>query len=187
MAIQPRKKQTKKPTTLPKDFLVSVTKLLNKQFAKEKKDADFLVYGDLYMNELVFCTSLTNPKSLRAATIYLSMDLAPAISEKPEVVTDKLKVMVDIVASWFAQSLEAGDGLESVLESMKEAANVWESFTWEKEDLFVRLNRDNHALENAANKFLKKAGFDPEEMEEEEMLEDILTSDEDDIDPSRLH
>ncbi len=192
MAISPRKKQVKQPTSLPKDFVNSVVKLFNQQSGKQKKEADFLVYADLYMNEVVLCVSLTHPKSLRAATIYLSMDLTKDISEKPELVTEKLKVMVDVAASWFAQSLEAGKGLDSVLEAMKDAPNLWETFTWEKEELFVKLNRDNHALENAANKFLKASGFDPDDMDDEELekeLEEALAEVEgdDEIDPRRLN
>lgn len=172
MARLARKKQTKKPTQLPKDFLLSVGKLFNEQFKKERRDAEFLIYGDLYMNEVLFCASLTHPKSLAAASFYLSMDLTKDVSEKPELVTEKLKVMVDIAASWFAQSFGSGGGLEAVLNALKDSPVTWEEFTWEKETLFVKINKDNHALENVADKLLKDAGITDEELEEMEMLEE---------------
>jgi len=183
MALIARKKQNKTPTTLPSDFLLSVGKLFNKQFKKEKGDAEFLIYGNIYMDELLFCASLAHPKSLAAASFYLSMDLTKAVSEKPDVVTEKLKAMVDIAASWFAQSLEGGKGIDSVFTAMKDAPNAWESFTWDGAELFVKINRDNHALENAANRILKEAGVSEEDLDEM----DDENDDWDDIDPSKLN
>ena len=189
MALPTRKKQAKKPNALPVEFLNSMRKLFDDQFEEQRKDSEFLVYADLYSNEVVFCASLTNASSLRAGSLYISADLAPNISEKPEKVTEQLKSMVDVAASWFAQGFEKSKGLEAILAEIDEASGKWEQFEWEGQDLYAKLNRDNHALEHVADKFLRDAGIDPadEEVTDEE-LEELLEEIEDDRGPpKKLH
>jgi hypothetical protein len=176
MLLPTRKRQKKKPSALPKEFLRSVSELFGKQFKSKLSGATFLVYGDLYGDEAVLCVSLSHPKSLRAASLHLSSELPKDISENPEKVTERLKTMVDVAASWFNQCFEAGSGLESVLAEMGDAEPLWQEFDWEGCQLFVKLNRDNYTLENAASSFLKKAGFSDEgddvldEIDEDEEL-----------------
>lgn len=167
--MQARKKHKGKPTSLPTDVLHSVGKLFNEQFAKEKEKAEFLVYSQMFMDELLLCISLVDPKSLRAGTIYLSVDLPKGVVEKPDQVTQKLQKMVDVAASWFAQSFSEGklQGLPAVLEAMTDMPNTWQDFIWEKETLYVKLNRDNPVLEKQANKFLQNAGHSEEEFQDD--------------------
>ncbi len=68
MSLPSRKRQKKKPTSLPKEFLHTVSSLFQKQFAKRLAGSTFLVYGDLYGDEAVLCVSLSHPKSLQAAS-----------------------------------------------------------------------------------------------------------------------
>lgn len=187
--MQSRKKHRKSATTsLPKDFLRAVTDLFNKQFNKERTGSEFLVYGDLYMDEVLLCVSLTNAKSLLAATVYTSLDLPSGVSEKPEQVTEKLKSMVDLTASWFGQSFTdaKAKGIEGVLESLRDQPDAWQELTWEKEQMFVRLNRENRTLEHAAERFLKEKGIDPDS--DEFLVEDgDFEDDDEDSGPSHLH
>lgn len=171
MKLPTRKRQAKEPGTLPKDFLVKVAGLFGKQFKSQVKGSSFLVYGDLYADEVVLCVSLNHPKTLRAASFHISADLPKDAGENPDKVTEKLKGMVDATASWFAQGLEKGGGLESVLEEMGELVPTWQELDWEGATLFVKLNRDNYALEKVANDYLKKAGFEDDLEEEIENLE----------------
>ncbi len=180
MELPTRKKQTLRPTLLPKDFLTTVSKLFKKQFGTETKGSDFLVYGSLYPDEVILCLSLTHAKSLRAASMHISADVAKETSENPEKVTEQLKSMVDVAASWFAQSLQGGKGLDSVLAELADMDPAWQPFDWEGQKLHVKLNKNNYALERAANDFLKKAGF--EEEDGEDLLEDDESSD-----PDHLH
>lgn len=175
MALPARKKHSKKPGTLPKDFLLTVAKLFQDQFKKELGGASFLAYGDLHHDEVVLCISLSHPKQLQSASMHISIDLPKSIGENPEKVTEKLQVMVDVAASWFAQCFQAGKGIETVLNELREMDPGWQEFEWEKETLFVKLNKDNYTLEKAASDFLKKAGF-------KEDADDLLGEEEDDID-----
>lgn len=174
MRLPTRKRQQKQPTSLPKEFLSTVSDLFKKQFKTKLKGATFLVYGDLYSDEAVFCVSLSNPKTLAAASMHISTDLAPNTAEQPEKVTERLKQMVDVAASWFAQSLEAGKGLDGVLTELQDLDPSWQQLEWEGSTLFVKINKDNYTLERAADDFLKKAGFEDDEDEVEAMLDELI-------------
>jgi len=178
MVIPSRKRHTAAPTTLPKEFLHTVSELFKKQFKANLTGESFLVYGALHNDEVVLVLSLTHPKSLRSASMHISVDIGKEVAEEPGKVTEQLKVMVDVAASWFAQCFQAGKGLEAVLDEMGEMDPSWQEFEWEGKQLFVKLNKVNYALENAADDFLRKAGFDPEDDLDEE-LEAILNEDED--------
>jgi len=178
-ALPTRIRQTKKPTTLPKEFLKTVSDLFQKQFKSKLGGATFLVYGNLYSNEVVLCVSLSHSKTLKAASMHISNSLAKNLAENPEKVTEQLKSMVDVAASWFSQCFSEGAGLEAVLKEMADASTEWQEFEWEEQQLFVKLNRVNYALEKAADDFLKKKGFaddgdDPldelDELDEDELL-----------------
>lgn len=182
MKLPTRKRQTGTPTSLPKDFLKTVSDLFKKQFSKEIKGSEFLVYGNIFPDEVVFCVSLTNAQSLRAGSVHLSTDLEKGVAENPEKVTEKLKSMVDVAASWFGQCFENGKGFESVMTELSDMDPAWQPIDWEGDKIHVKLNKDNYALEKAADSFLKKAGF---EEEGEDPLDELM--DEDDEGRGNLH
>lgn len=176
-----RKRHTKSPSSLPAEFLSTVATLFQKQFTQSMAGSTFLVYGNLFPDEVVLCVSLSHPKSLPAASIHISSDLTEKMSANPEKVTERLKSMVDVAASWFSQCFEAGKGLEAVLDELKDASPAWQEFEWEGAPLFVKLNRDNYTLEKAADELLKQSGFSDEG-------DDLLDAlDDDEIDPSKLN
>lgn len=187
MPLPSRKRHTKNSTSLPKDFVRTVADLFQKQFKTKLKGSTFLVFGELHPDEVILAVSLAHPESLPAASLHLSMDPPKNAEANPEKVTDQLKVMVDVAASWFAQSLESGAGLTAVLEELRDASPAWQDVDWEGQRLFVKLNRDNYTLENAADSFLRKAGFDPDEdeREAEEMLNDTFAAGDEEDDGNR--
>lgn len=178
-ALPHRKRHTKKPASLPKDFLHTVSDLFGKQFKPHLAGSTFLVYGDLFADEAVLAVSLSHPKSLSAASLHVSCDLPKNVAENPAKVTERLQSMVDVAASWFSQCFQAGNGLEAVLAEMADADTSWQEFDWEGTQLFVKLNRTNYTLEKAADDFLKKKGFsgegdDPlDELDDEDETESL--------------
>ncbi|MGZ3707165.1 MAG: hypothetical protein ACXVA8_14135, partial [Bdellovibrionota bacterium] len=72
MALPHRKRQNKKPSALPKEFLHTVSTLFEKQFKKNLAGSSFLAYADLYGDEVVLGISLSHPKSLPAASLHVS-------------------------------------------------------------------------------------------------------------------
>jgi hypothetical protein len=179
MALPSRKRHIQKPSSLPKEFLRTVAELFTEQFKKKLEGATFLVFGDLHGDEVVLCVSLSHPKSLRAASMHISSDMPKDVAENPEKVTEKLKGMVDVAASWFGQCFESGNGLDAVLAEMTDLDPAWQEVEWEGGNLFVKLNRDNYVLEKAANDFLKKSGFEADDEDIEDELEELLGDDDD--------
>ena len=171
--MEPRKKQKKRPTILPLDFTKNVSTLFNKQFKNQMNKAEFIVKGDLYPDEILLCISLVQEKALRAATMYLSLDVNNEMNEKPEKITDFLKSMVDAAASWFHQSFSEAKqkGIEGILAAMDELQPAWQKFEWDGNTLYVKLNKDNHVLEIAADRFLRDAGFSADEDEEDDAFD----------------
>ena len=158
-AMQPRKKQKKTPSELPQEFKRNVSKLFNDQFEKERGEATFSTLGELYPNEAVLCICLMHVGTLRAASFYLSVDLVEEkIKQHPERVTEKLKQMVDLAASWFDQNFKEGKekGLEAILDALSDIAPDWQEAQWENGTYYVLLNRDNQTLETAADMLLSE-------------------------------
>lgn len=158
MVMAPRKAQNKPASDLPGAFLKDVAKLFNSQFEQQRGNASFSVHGALYPNEVLLCITVMQVGMLRAASCYTSMDLPKNVAQNPKAVTENLRNMVDLVASWFNQCFDESEstGLEAILEAINEMDSVWEAVEWEKQKIFVLVNRDNHTLEAAADQILRE-------------------------------
>lgn len=150
-----RKEWTGKQQSVPKDFLQNVGKLYNNQFDRERQDASFSVYGAMNPEEVLLCVSLMHSSVLRAVSCYLSMDLSIKEATKcPDLVTQKLKKMVDLAASWFADTFENTSGIQGALRALKNVEDKWEKVDWSGEVIYVKLTRENQTLEQAASRVL---------------------------------
>lgn len=167
MKLLPRKKDSKKSSDLPKEFLRNVEQLFAQQFKKSLQGAEILCGAQLYSEEIQFCVSICRARSLAGASIYVSSDIPKETFEKPEMVTEVLKSMVDIIASWLSQTLSNEAGLESLVQEIQKQGKSWQSFEWEKQAMYIRFDKTNMVLEKAADDFLSKQGFDPDEGLEE--------------------
>lgn len=158
MVMQPRKKQDQPANDLPAAFIKDIAKLFNEQFSKDKGDASFSVHGAIYPDEVLICITLMRVGVLRAASCYASMDLPKDIAKNPKQLTENLRSIVDLVASWFHQCFDESDqtGLDAVLEAIEELNETWEPVEWEKKKVFVLVNKDNHTLEAAADQILRE-------------------------------
>ncbi len=160
MVMEPRKPQSQPANKLPADFIKDVTSLFNTQFEKQRGEASFSVHGAFYPDEVLLCVTLMKAGVLRAASFYASMDLPslPNITEKPQLLTENLQFIVDLVASWYHQCFdESGqNGIEAVHDAVDELGDVWEAVDWEKKKIYVLVNKDNHTLETAADRILRE-------------------------------
>ena len=152
-----RKKYKGKSQDVPKDFLRDVGKLYDEQFSEERQDAHFSVYGTMNPEEVLLCVSLIQPDVLRAVSCYLSMDLSiKEAAKSPSMVTGKLKKMVDLAASWFADVLKGSSGIHGTLKKVINLESKWERVHWSGEFVYVKITRDNQILERAADRILKE-------------------------------
>lgn len=154
--LETRLKHKSNPSELPKEFIKKVADLFNEQFANERSEADFHIFGNIYPQEVILCVSLCELNRLQAGSIYTSVDVPKDVANAPDKVTEFLKHCVDLSASWFAQCFEEypSRGLDGVLESISELERQWQMLDWENCEIYVRVDKTNHALESVTDKFL---------------------------------
>lgn len=154
--LETRLKHKSNPSEIPKEFIKKVGDLFNEQFAEERGEGEFFVYGSIYPEEVILCICLSELNRLQAGSIYTSVNVPKNISEAPEKVTDFLKHCVDLSASWFAQCFEEHKGktLDGVVAAISELDRQWQMLEWENCEIYVRVDKTNHALESVTDKFL---------------------------------
>lgn len=168
-AMDRRKDTANKGTKLPRDYLKLVEDVFNKNFGKfllgEKSSKErFIVYGELYPDELVLSISLQHPgKSLGMTTCYCSVDYpppqlrkesgAPAASAS-EAVQLAVNQSVDATASFFNTFFEEGRPVDYDMEYRQN----WTAIDLDKNiRVYIRINRDNPDLEAQADAILAAA------------------------------
>lgn len=160
-----RKDTPAKGAKLPRDYLKLVEDVFNKNFAKmlqvEKGTREkFVVHGEIYPDELILAVSLTNPKTLRMTTCYASVDY-PAPQHKNETVGKNgnpaeavqfgVNQCVDATASFFNTFFEDGRPVDYDIEYRQN----WTPIDIDKNSrVYMRINRDNPDLEEAADEIL---------------------------------
>ena len=160
-----RKDTPYKAAPLPRDYLKLVEDVFNKNFSRklliEKGVKEkFIVYGELYPDELLLVVSLKNPSTLRMTTCYASVDYpspklkseggtqAPSSSEAVQLGVNQC---VDAVASFFDTFFSEGRPVDYDLEYRQN----WTPVEIEKNTrVYLRINRDNLELEAQADELL---------------------------------
>jgi len=152
-------------TNLPRDYLKLVEDVFNKNFSKsllvEKgKREFFVVYGEIYPDELLLVISLKNPTNLRMTTCYASVDYPPPAakpeSENQSSVSEAVQLAVnqcvDAVAGFFATYFEDDRPMDYDVEYRQ----GWTAVEIDKTTrVHMRINRDNPELESEADEILK--------------------------------
>ncbi len=157
--FSPRKKQSGKGQSLPKEFIQKVGNLFNTQFQESRQRASFSLYGAIYPDEVLFGISLMESGRLRSASAYFSKDLDDSVREKPEKLTNCLTTMVDLSSSWISQCYEDQPdkkGTEALLIAIDSMSAGWQEVNWEGSKVFISVDKTNQTLEQAADKILEK-------------------------------
>ena len=160
-----------KSSPLPVDFLKMVNEVFSTNFdaglkalSKIKPDPFFQASGLIYSNEIVLAITLAHKDQLAATTLYASCDFDPKASSPT--VQDLLGACVDAVGSVYGALLDPAkkDRLEQLAdESLSALENVpfeWTPLELDRYKVFVKVDKSNPALDDAAEEFLKKN--DPE-------------------------
>ena len=166
-----RRKDTElKSARLPREYLDMVQGVFTKNFAphllKEFKEA-FVVFGEIYPDEVIVGISLKNPSNLRLTTCYASVDYPPAqlklesgtkAPTNAETIRLSMDKCVDAAASFFHTFFTEGRPVDYDMEYRQN----WTPLELEKnQKVFLRINRDNLELENEADLLLETAEFKP--------------------------
>jgi hypothetical protein len=128
----------------------------------------FVSGGDVYADEIVVRVSLVQEGRLAGTTVHASSDFDPKASAPK--IEDLLSLCVDALGEVFGGLFEAPEALLSA--SMGEVAGLpleWTEVTQSKRKIFVRVDKSNLVLDQAADDWLAK--HDPEHKRSERKSE----------------
>ena len=208
--MERRKDTPSKGEALPRDYLVLIEGIFDKNFSdqikgKGKKREAFVVYGMIYQDEVVIAVSLKNPTNMHMTTCYASMDFpppsfipesgAPAVGtpSASDAVQTAVNSCIDVIASFFQTYFEE----ERPVDYESEYRQEWVPVDLEKTlRVFLRLNRDNLEVEAASEQFLaehdamEEPGFGDSGDEPRGMVEEAraaVGAEDDEVDPDEAN
>jgi hypothetical protein len=168
-----RKSSSKNGKSIPEDWLLSLSILLNETYQDEceKHHRTFDVYGQIYKEELLLVVSWLSEKDeyIAPVTCFLSCE--------PEQMNDEKKVkstqlnFIDVIGIFFDQIFATDD--------WNEFEPTWQEVNYKQENYFFKLSRENVNLTLEANKLLGDNFDADEEMEEIEDADDSEDESED--------
>lgn len=150
---------------LPRDYLRLIEDVFNKNFSKQLlgsagKRERFLLFAEIYPDELVMSVSLKNPETLRMTTCYASVEYPPPqtrsetgqVSTAAETVEIAVNQCVDAVASFFATYFDEDRPVDYDLEYRQN----WTPIDLDKTTrVYLKINRDNTELDAEADTILQ--------------------------------
>lgn len=142
-------------TPLPREYLNMVRDVFDKNFKSAlSQNEHFVVFGEIFPDEMVLVVSMNRPGSLGMTTCYASIDYPAPGSPKnvSEQVQYAVNLCVDGVASFFATFFEENRPVDYDTEYRQS----WTLVELEKgKKVFLRINRDNLELDAQADAILE--------------------------------
>lgn len=160
--MNPRKKESKKWSTLPPELAAQIKKVFDESFKSHLVGKTLKVEGRIYPSEVLMRVGINNKGELRYNNFEVSLDHSP---EKQNTV-QQIHVAVDAIASLMADYFENEEEHEMPL--------VWAEYPFDNQKIWLQYSSVNPDLEAEANKLL---GLD----------EEALLNEEDDIDAELAH
>ncbi len=153
------------PQPLPKDYYAMVAGVFSghfedglKKFASQKKNAQFLVRGGLFPDEVRLSVSIIFEGQIAATTVHASADFDPK-ANKPTA-EEVLKDCVDAIGGIFDHffSPKNRSGLEFLAQSsFHEDDDVpfqWTQFAVGKRKVFLMVDKSNPVIDEMADQYL---------------------------------
>ncbi len=177
-----RKTTSSSHSTLPKDYTGMLSGVFAANFSDRMKQLpdieklQFLSSGEIYSDEVVIHVSLVEEGKLSATTIHASCDFDPKASSPT--VEDLLAICVDGVGDAFSSLFEAkpdADGnpaiLSPALSALGSAPLLWTEAEVSKRKIWLKIDKSNPVLDQAADDWLAKNDPDFEKRQKEEAKE----------------
>ena len=162
-----RKADSKNGKSIPEDWLLSLSILLNETYQDEceKKQRTFDVYGQIYKEELLLVVSWLSEKDEYIAPITCFLSCGPEqMNDEKKVKSTQLN-FIDVVGIFFDQVFASDD--------WSEFEPNWQEVNYKDENYFFKLSRENVNLTLEANKLLGE-DFDEDEDEGMGEVEEVL-------------
>lgn len=181
--MEPRKKDSKKWTSLPPDFSAQIKTVFEENFREYLKNKSLKVDGRIYPSEIILRVGINENGRLKYENFEISLDHS---ADKQDTLP-KIHLAVDAVASllmdYFERAkseTESDSDVASENDSDRDADSdfssmdlpyTWKQMDFEKEKIWFQFTTENPDLEAEANKIL---GLD-----EDTMLHDDDSTDDD--------
>ncbi len=182
--MENRKQSALKSSDLPVDFLKMVAEVFTTNFdeglkALEKINrgaaSSFKAGGQIYADEIILTVTLLTENQIAATTAYASIDFDPKASSPT--LQDQLALCVDALGGLFSVLMDPSkpEDLEKLanesLSALEDIPYDWTPVDVEKRKVFLKLDKSNPVLDQAADDWLAKNDPDYEERLKAEQLE----------------
>lgn len=140
--MNPRKKESKKWTTLPPELTKQIQAVFVENFSSDLEGKSLKVEGRVYPTEILLRVGINNKGELRFHNFEVSVDHS---QEKQDAV-QKINIAVDAIASLVAEYFENDEESELPL--------TWHEYPFQKTKIWLQYSSTNSDLEAEANKLL---------------------------------
>lgn len=150
--MQPRRSDSKKWTSLPADYLETVSITVKNQYETHLKNVEVIAEGRVFDKEIVLRVGFLPQGRLKQHNFELSMDLPEAKDQ----LLIKLNHGLDFLGSVLLEFFEK-DGFESS-EFEENLPVLWKPLSNKKDIFFFQYSTVNSKLESLADEWLNKQG-----------------------------
>jgi hypothetical protein len=163
--MEKRKSANKaKSSPLPHDYLTMVQGIYSthfdeglKKLGKLKKNPRFEATGEVFLDEVLLCVSLSHEGSLAATSVYASCDFDPKASSPTA--QDLLAACVDAIGALYGKLFEPSQIEQLAQDSLSAFEDVpfeWSPVDVERFRVYLKVDKANPKLDQMADDWLKK-------------------------------
>ncbi len=142
LAMNPRLKSSKKWTNFPKEYSDQIQAVFNENFAQYLEDAELIIEGRIYTEEIVLRVGYHEAGRLAQANFEVSMNY----SQEQQDAVSRIHNCVDAAASMMMEYFEK--------EGEVDFPYVWQEFPFQGKKLYLQYSTENSNLEAEANRLL---------------------------------
>lgn len=140
--MNPRKKESKKWSTIPKEFSNQIQAVFEQNFSNFLSEKIIRVQGRIYPSEILLRVGLHKKGELRYNNFEVSLDH----SSIEQNTIQKIHLAVDAIGSLMIEYFEADETVD--------LPYLWREVPFEKEKVWFQFTTENPDLEQEANKLL---------------------------------
>lgn len=152
--MQPRRRDSKKWTSLPSDYLENLRSVLKTQYTDRLKETEVITEGRVFDKEIVLRIGFLQAGRLKQHNFELSMDLPEAKDQTLVILGQAIDFLGSILTEFFEK-----DGFENS-EYEESLPVLWRPVSFNKDVFYFQYSTVNSKLESMANEWLKEQGHD---------------------------
>lgn len=140
--MNPRKKESKKWSTLPPELSKQIKTVFEENFKSQLQGKTLKVEGRIYPTEVLMRIGINTAGELRYQNFEVSIDHSPEKQNTIQMITIAVDAIASLIFDYFDK------------EEIHEMPYVWQEYPFEKHTLWLQFSSVNSDLESQANKLL---------------------------------